>query len=48
MTRDQALLFVISVLRSPLLMRSPDRLEALKLVREFNITAEDLLNFGRK
>ena len=44
MTRDDAIKRVLVTLRSPLmLMAIPDRELALKLARDYAITAEDLL-----
>lgn len=46
--RKYAVVFVLTVLRTPLMLMSPDRAAAIDLARKYNLTAEDLLNSARK
>ena len=43
MTKEQAIRFVLSVLKSPMAMVSPKKKEALELVEKFNISAKELI-----
>ena len=46
--REQAVRFVLMILRTPVALLSPDREDALALARKYQITAEDLLTAGRR
>jgi hypothetical protein len=48
MDNDQAIRYVLLVLRSPLALISPEREQALELARKYRITVEELLTFGRR
>jgi hypothetical protein len=42
-----AVSYVLLVIRQPLMLMSPDRLKALALVEQHNITVADLIAHGR-
>ena len=47
LTRNQAMSYVLLVLRQPLMLMSPDRLNALALVEKHNIAVADLIAHAR-
>ena len=43
MTKEQAIRFILSVLKSPKAIMSPKKKEALELAEKFNISAGELI-----
>lgn len=48
MTKDEAILFVLKVLKSPMMIMSPSKKEALDLCEEHGIMAKDLIDAFEK
>lgn len=43
MTKEEALVFVLRVLKNPMMIMSPDKTKAMNLAAEHKITAIDLI-----
>jgi len=43
MTKEEAIKFILSVIKSPMAMMSPRKKEALDLAEKFNISAKELI-----
>lgn len=46
--KQEAVRRILTVLRNPLMLMSPDRQVAIELAREHGVTAEDLLSLSRR
>ena len=43
MTKTEAIIYILRVLKSPMMLMSPAKKEALSLAQQYEITAKDLI-----